>query len=129
MLLDTRVLLWLLADNPSLGESARRLLAAEGSLVASTVSLWEIAIKSDLGKLMVPEDFPHRVSASGIEWLALSPDHVWAGREVSGMPHRDPFDRMLIAVSHILDVPMMTADRALLTAEASPAIRLIDARE
>lgn len=128
MLLDTHALLWLLTDDPRLGADARLRLATAPLLHASTISLWEVRIKADLGKLTVPVDFPERVVESGVEWLALTPEHVWASSQIQGLPHRDPFDKMLVAVSAHLTIPLLTADQALLSATISPAIELIDAR-
>ncbi len=128
MLLATHVLLWVLGDDQRFGSQTRRMLAAAQLLQASTVALWEVAIKSDLGKLAIPDDFTTRVAESGIEWLDLSPDHVLAGRQVQGLPHRDPFDEMMVAVTVSLGSPLVTADRALLAASVSPSIELLDAR-
>jgi PIN domain nuclease of toxin-antitoxin system len=65
MLLDTHVMLWLLANDPRLGSTARRVLAAATKVLVSTASLWEVAIEVETGKLTVPDDLPDRVEASG----------------------------------------------------------------
>ena len=128
MLLDTHVLLWLLADDPRLGPDARDAMSRASGLRASTVSLWEVAIKAETGRLTVPDDFPDRVAASGVEWVGLSAEHAWTSRRVRGLPHRDPFDRMLVAVSARSAWSLLTADRVLLSAPLDPVVELADAR-
>ena len=57
LLLDAHVLLWWLADDPSLGEAARTLIAdPENEILVSAATVWEIAIKRALGKLEAPAD-------------------------------------------------------------------------
>lgn len=128
MLLDTHALLWLLTDDARLGPSARRLLDRAADRWVSTVSLWEIAIKVDLGKLTAPDDLPARVTGAGLEWLDLRPGPAWSVRAVAGLPHRDPFDRLLLAQAHDAGVPFLTADEQILAADLSPAVDLVDAR-
>ena len=55
LLLDTHILLWWLADSPSLSDRARELIAdPDNSVFVSAVSLWEIWLKQSLGKLKLP---------------------------------------------------------------------------
>ncbi|TDE99114.1 type II toxin-antitoxin system VapC family toxin [Occultella glacieicola] len=128
MLLDTHVVLWLTADDGRLGSSARQQIAGSGAVLISAASLWEIAIKAELGKLGVPDDLPERLDRSGLRWLPVTAAHSWATRDVRGLPHRDPFDRLLVAQAVSEGVPLLTADAALLTAHLEPAVTLIDAR-
>lgn len=74
-------------------------------------SLWEIAIKSALGKLDAPDDLPERVQQLGFELLPIESQHVW---RVRSLPHHhgDPFDRLLIAQAVLERLPVVTADRA-----------------
>ncbi len=128
MLLDTHVALWLLDDSADLGPRTREALLAAPALHVSAASLWEIAIKSGLGKLAVPDDLPARVEQAGLQWLPVHPGHVWSSRSLSGLPHRDPFDRLLCAQALEERLPLVTADRALLGAELGPDVRRVDAR-
>ncbi len=65
-LLDTHVVLWLLTDDPALGPATRVWLPQQGRLLVSTASLWEIAIKSRLGRIDVPEALSELVTRSGL---------------------------------------------------------------
>src|ERR1035438_6959601 len=97
LLLDTHILLWWLANNPSLSVRARELIAdPDNAVFVSAVSLWEIRLKQSLGKLQLPADFEERLAGESFESLPLLAAHA---REVATLPwhHRDPFDRLLIA--------------------------------
>ncbi len=110
LLLDTHILLWWLADSPSLPEQARGLIADPGNAVfVSAVSLWEIWLKQSLGKLKLPPDFEEKLAGESFESLPLLAAHTSA---VASLPwhHRDPFDRMLIAQARVAGLQFVTAD-------------------
>ena len=110
LLLDTHILLWWLADNPSLGDQARELISdPENAVFISSVTLWEIWLKESLGKLQLPSDFEEKLAAESFESLPLLAAHA---REVAFLPwhHRDPFDRMLIAQARVSKLTLVTAD-------------------
>ena len=79
--------------------------------MVSIAGLWEIAIKSALGKLDAPADLPERVQEFGFELLPVTPEHAW---HVRSLPHHhgDPFDRLLIAQAQLEKLPIVTADAA-----------------
>ncbi len=115
ILLDTEAWLWSLTEPERLNAKARALIADRANtLYLSAASSWEIAIKSALGKLPLPESpvryIPSRMAAQGINGLPI--EHAHALR-VFGLPahHRDPFDRLIVAQSQIEKLPVMTADR------------------
>lgn len=129
LLLDTHVVLWILDDDGGrLGPDARALLAADSQVFVSAASVWEMAIKSSLGKLSAPDDLPRRIESSGLSWLTVTEKHAWATREVSGLPHRDPFDRLLIAQAGAEHLRLLTADREILGATVTPFVERLDAR-
>ncbi len=115
ILLDTEAWLWSLTEPERLNAKARTLIADRANtLYLSAASSWEIAIKSALGKLPLPESpvtyIPSRMAAQGINSLPI--EHAHALR-IYDLPahHRDPFDRLIIAQSQIENLPVMTADR------------------
>ncbi|WP_295695088.1 type II toxin-antitoxin system VapC family toxin [Lapillicoccus sp.] len=128
LLLDTHAALWLLTDDERLGIRARALIAGGGTAYVSAASLWELAIKADLGKIRVPEDLPSLIEAAGLGWLPVSPQHAWRSRTVAGLPHRDPFDRLLISQALCESLTFLTADRILLGSDIVPAVEVADAR-
>jgi PIN domain nuclease of toxin-antitoxin system len=101
ILLDTHALLWWLADDPALSKRARSAIGNTANRVlVSAASAWEIATKVRLGKLPtaldLAADFVVHLEAEGFTTLAISADHAIRAGLLPG-PHRDPFDRMLIA--------------------------------
>ncbi len=98
LLLDTHVLLWWLADDARLGTQARELIADPGNdVLVSAVSLWEIAVKTRIGKLAASlDDILDAVRANGFIRLGLEDTHLHALMTLP-MHHRDPFDHLLLA--------------------------------
>jgi len=111
-LLDTHALLWWLSDDPALTRTARKVIAeTKNTLIVSAVSAWEIATKVRLGKLPtgadLASDFSGQIQREGFELLAISAEHGIRAGLLPG-PHKDPFDRMLIAQSQAENVPIIS---------------------
>ena len=112
-LLDTHLLLWWLADDPSLSEKGRRLISeATNVILVSAASAWEIAIKKAIGKLRAPEDLERVLSANHIQTLPITVRHAL---HIGKLPrhHEDPFDRLLIAQAHLEGLTCLTHDKRL----------------
>lgn len=112
LLLDTHLLLWWLADSPSLSGQARALISdPENTVFVSAVSHWEIWLKESLGKLGLPPDFEEVLAAESFESLPLTASQA---RQVALLPwhHRDPFERMLVAQARTEGLTLLTADDA-----------------
>lgn len=114
LLLDTHVWLWSLVSPNRLSSSVAGLLnSAENELYLSAASCWEIAIKYQLGRLLLPEhpeDFiGPRLLRDGIQGLQVSLQHA---ARVARLPmiHRDPFDRLLVSQSQIEKIALISAD-------------------
>jgi PIN domain nuclease of toxin-antitoxin system len=113
-LLDTHALLWWLFDDPKLSRRARAVIAEpENDILVSAASAWEISTKHRLGKLPEADDvaqqLPMYIHKARFSELAISVEHALAAGRLPG-PHRDPFDRMLIAQAKQLDVSIITID-------------------
>jgi PIN domain nuclease of toxin-antitoxin system len=109
LLLDTHVVLWWLADDPSLSDEIKDKLDDEPDVWVRAVTIWEIAIKQALGKIAAPMDLPERVRDSGFRELPIGFAHaLTAGR--LPLIHRDPFDRMLVAQASCEDLTLVTRD-------------------
>jgi PIN domain nuclease of toxin-antitoxin system len=109
-LVDTHALLWWLDDAPALSQPARETISDPANTVlVSTASLWEIAIKQSLGKLSVPAELPDEIADAGFGWLTVGVEHSWAARELP-FHHRDPFDRLLVAQALEEQIPVITRD-------------------
>jgi PIN domain nuclease of toxin-antitoxin system len=101
ILLDTLALLWWLSDDRSLSRRARTAIAGtENSILVSSASAWEIAIKCRIGKLpsavALTADFAGYLEREGFQPLSISAEHAIRAGLLAGK-HKDPFDRMLIA--------------------------------
>ncbi len=84
------------------------------TIFISIVSLWEIAIKTSLGKLEIAIDIPsmiEKIEQNGFSILPVFPEHTIC---VSTLPfhHRDPFDRMLIAQTITEKIKIVSKDGA-----------------
>jgi PIN domain nuclease of toxin-antitoxin system len=99
LLLDTHALIWWLAGDPALPAAVREAIDANDTYV-SAASAWEVATKARIGKLpgarLLVDDFAERVRLEGFLALPITLSHGERAGSLPG-PHRDPFDRMLIA--------------------------------
>lgn len=111
LLVDTHALLWYLADDRSLSKRARHEIESSSEVYVSSASIWEIAIKSRLGKLDADGDLLDRVW-DGFEQLDVTAAHAWATRELAPH-HEDPFDRLLVAQASLEGLPIASADERL----------------
>jgi PIN domain nuclease of toxin-antitoxin system len=111
-LLDTHIVLWFLADERALSKVGRTLLGnPSNKLFASSVSVWEIAIKVDLGK--IDADIDEVCAAFDPSGITTLPFDIADAAAIAALPqiHRDPFDRALIAQARCRGFRFMTADR------------------
>ena len=113
-LLDTNALLWFLANDKKLSHKARQLIeSSSNESFLSIVSLWEIAIKTALGKLDLAEPFeqmfPKQLQLNRIEVLDITVDSLI---KLTTLPlhHRDPFDRLIIAQGLVEKLPIISID-------------------
>ena len=117
VLLDTHAFLWWVADSARLSGAARRAIDDEGNTIfVSAASAWEIATKHRIGKLPQAEavalDVTGAIAGQGFEALAITVDDAERAGRLPG-PHRDPFDRVLIAQAMARDLAVVSVDRAL----------------
>ena len=114
-LLDTHTLLWFISEDKQLSDRARRLILDSSSeIFLSIASLWEIAIKVNIGKLSLDEPFeqlfPKELHFHKIKILDITVDNLV---QLTTLPphHRDPFDRLIIAQALVESLPIIGVDR------------------
>jgi PIN domain nuclease of toxin-antitoxin system len=99
LLLDTHALAWWLADSPDLSRRARAAIVdPDNEVWASAVAGYELTNKQRLGKLKPPLTayLATMVQRARLPVLEVSLGHAIGGGSLPG-PHRDPWDRLLIA--------------------------------
>lgn len=115
--IDTHVCLWAVAEKHKLSARVKEVLEnPENEILYSQVSLLEIAIKFQVGKLpdfKVPlETFNNFLQQKGFVVLPLSDQHFFAYFSCSFFTeqHRDPFDRCLVAIADCEQTGIVTND-------------------
>jgi PIN domain nuclease of toxin-antitoxin system len=116
-LLDTHTFLWWNADDAKLSNTARELISnPSNTFFISIVSAWEIIIKTQIGKLPLPESpdsyISSRTNYYGFQILPIEMKHVLQIWKLENH-HNAPFDRLLIAQSQVENLPIITADTKL----------------
>jgi len=112
LLLDTHALLWWWSEAASLSPICRKLISDQGNeILVSAASAWEIATKVRLGRLQVSidlaRDFSDYLLRDGFLTLPVSAEHgLRAG--LLPVPHKDPFDRMLVAQAQVEELPIVS---------------------
>jgi PIN domain nuclease of toxin-antitoxin system len=113
LLLDTHVAIWWMEGSDRLGSRCTATLFQPGArLWISTVSVWEMAIKSGLGRLKLSTPLDECIPdlfARGALCLQISLNHALAVRTLPPH-HADPFDRMLVAQAHCENLTLVTGD-------------------
>jgi PIN domain nuclease of toxin-antitoxin system len=116
LLLDTHILLWALGDSAKLPAKARQgILDPANQVHFSAASIWEIAIKSHIGRtnfMVEPEEIAQVALDSGFDELVVSARHAALTARLPAH-HRDPFDRLLVAQAMTEPAHLLTVDSTL----------------
>lgn len=122
LLLDTHALIWLMEGDSRLNDKARALIVNSDEVHFSSASIWEVAIKTRLGKIKTDaEEFFELMQRAGLKELPVFARHAIATKSLPLM-HRDPFDRLLVAQAIVESLTFLTADTQL---QAYPATVVI----
>lgn len=114
ILLDTQIALWVFLDGPRLTPPLRQILKDPANeLLFSQISIWEIQIKYDLGKLPLPQKpqqvIPSWAEQSGFQSVGIQNEAIFMLGQLPSI-HRDPFDRLLIAHALVNGWTLLTSD-------------------
>ena len=112
-ILDTHALIWLIESSPKISSKIKKEMKNPSNLIfLSSVSLWEIAIKTGLGKLELKMPFIKLLKDlknTNINILQIENSYL-TGLSVLPKIHKDPFDRLIISTAIIENLTIVTAD-------------------
>jgi PIN domain nuclease of toxin-antitoxin system len=112
LLIDSHALFWWLTDNPRLSYGAEAAISnRENNVFVSACVGYELLYKRRLGRLPpLPDSLVRRLQRDGFEMMPISIGHAMAAAELPG-PHRDPWDRIMMAQALIEDLQVVTVDK------------------
>jgi PIN domain nuclease of toxin-antitoxin system len=119
LLLDTHTLLWYVLGDPQLSATAQALIIDPANeILISPAWYWEIAIKVSLGKLKLHQAYENLIdvclNSYGFAILPIEPAHTACVAALPFPPgHKDPFDRLLVALATVEGIAIVSADAPL----------------
>lgn len=124
IVLDTHALLWWVSGDAQLSQNAleaikRELEANDGEILISAISAWEIALLVDKGRLslsMAVDDWLDTVQEiDGVHFVAVDAATAVESTRLPGEFHKDPADRMIVALARHFNAELVTADEKITT--------------
>jgi len=113
LLIDTQTFIWFVENDPKLPVSIRNVMEDDRyNLFISIASLWEIVIKSSLGKLPLQKNVPEmikNITQNGFFLLQIIPQHLITLHGLEYI-HRDPFDRIIISQAITENMQVVSSD-------------------
>lgn len=122
IVLDTHVLVWWVNDGKKLSISARQYIKncekKEGSILVSSISVWEIAMLIDKGRIQLSMEMDAWLKEIGkiktIHFVPVDNDIAIKATQLPGQFHKDPADRMIVSLARQFALPLLTADEKIL---------------
>lgn len=129
IVLDTHALVWWISRDETLSRKARKVIEkemAEGEIVISAISAWEIAMLVEREKLVLSMEVERwMATVAEIEAVRIVPMDVEVLVKSVNLPgefHRDPADRMIVATARKFAAPLVTKDEKI---RAYPHVKTI----
>ncbi|WP_018008912.1 type II toxin-antitoxin system VapC family toxin [Cupriavidus neocaledonicus] len=129
IVLDTHALLWWTAGSAELSGAARTAIArelAEGDIVVSAISAWEVAMLVERGRLVLTMDVDAWLATVAkidvVRFLPVDAGIAVKSVNLPGDFHKDPADRMIVTTARMLAAPLVTRDEKI---RAYPHVRTI----
>jgi PIN domain nuclease of toxin-antitoxin system len=114
---DTATLLYWTLDRAHLSAPAAKAIAGADRILVSSISIWELGIKSQRGRLELPlsiSEFAARLSdTERVQVLAVD-EQIWIENIELEWEHRDPADRTIVATARHFGCPLVTPDARIL---------------
>lgn len=121
ILLDTHAFIWLMEGDESLSKESRNIISKASQknfIFVSAISVWEIAMLQSKERIAIKIPLIKWVEkATSLPFLKivdLNADIAIHSCKLPGMFHGDPADRMIVATSRILNIPLITRDQKIL---------------
>lgn len=122
LILDTHILVWWISDDPQLSLRAKaaieKEIQTEGVILISSITSWEVAMLISKNRLTLTMDVDTWLqTVSDIDCVKFVPIDNKVAVESTRLPgefHKDPADRMIVALARLLSVPLVTADEKIL---------------
>lgn len=121
ILIDTHVLIWAVHDDPRLGSKARAIIdqtTRQSRILVSAITPWEIAMLAEKGRIALGDDvgrwLDRALALPGVQLAPLETSIAVGSVRLPGNFHADPADRIIVATARFHQVPLMTADQAIL---------------
>jgi len=121
IVLDTHVLIWAVQDDARLGRKARSVIdemTRQSRILISAITPWEIAMLAEKGRIALGDDvgrwIDRALALPGIALAPLEASIAVGSVRLPGEFHADPADRIIVATARFHQVPLMTADQAIL---------------
>lgn len=134
IVLDTHALIWVVNDEPRLGNAARATIddaVRTDFALVSAITVWEIALLAEKGRLHLGREvgswIKEALALPGIELAPVEPEIAVDSVRLPGSFHADPADRLIVATARHWEAPLLTADDAILAYGASGHVRTVDA--
>lgn len=110
LLIDTHIFLWAMSGDKQLTKMVEAIMLSAETVFVSAASIWEIGIKSGIGKLDADvNELVARMAEAGFRELPVTAAHAAAVRNLPDI-HRDPFDRLLVAQAITEPLRLLTDD-------------------
>ncbi len=117
IVLDTSTVLYWTLDPERLSSLAKRTIDESEEVLVSAISIWEIGVKVQKGKLGLPlsiREFAYRLDqVSGVTIVPVDVQ-IWLLNLELPWAHRDPADRTIVATAQYFDCPLITSDERIL---------------
>ena len=135
LLLDTHCWLWMQGGNwQEFSKAGRRLIeesAAEGMLLVSVMSVWEVGMLEANGRIQLfmpcAEWLSNALKTPGVSLAPLTPEIALESSRLPGNLHKDPVDRILAATVRLANASLLTRDKNLLAYGQKKHIRAMHA--
>lgn len=114
VLIDSHILIWLLFEPQHLSERCRRAVEEAQELYVSLASLWELTLKFNKGLLKYqPGTIAEGYKKMNITLLPVTEAHILATSTID-LPHKDPFDNLLVAQAKVGGMTLLTYDKQII---------------